>query len=366
MIKRGKMILSRDKVLEMTRSCILIWLLFVALPSITPAGEYSDITPNSEVRVQDDFHYKSDYRVQWWYFTGHLFDEKGREFGYELTFFVVGVQKRHYESKFGVDNIYISHFAVSDVQQKRYYFSDNSDSGAFDFAGARNDRLKVWVGDNVLEGTLDRMHISASDSEKTLDLEFIPQKPFIPNGDRGYSRKSEESPLSASLYFSCTDLKTSGTLKLGGDSFKVSGKSWFDRELSSKGLSEKEKGWDWFSIQLDDGREAMLYLMRKKDGSLDRYSSGTFVYKDGKYRHLTLNDFRVRVASRYRSKKTGADYPLIREVDIPSENLKLKVIPLIENQEFIAASSTGNYYWEGTCRVEGSTTGRAYVEMTGY
>src|SRR5271157_4151970 len=147
----------------MIRTCILICLLFLAMPSITPAGEYNDVLPDSEVRVPDGFYYKSDYRVQWWYFTGHLFDEKGREFGYELTFFVVGVQKRHYESKFGVNNIYISHFAVSDVQGKKYYFSDNSDSGAFDFAGARNDRLKVWVGDNVLEGTQHRMHISASD-----------------------------------------------------------------------------------------------------------------------------------------------------------------------------------------------------------
>lgn len=366
MMKRGKKILSKENLLEITRSCILICLLFLALPSISPASEYSDVTPNSEVRVPDDFYYKGNYKVQWWYLTGHLFDEKGREFGYELTFFIVGVQKRHYDSQFGVDNIYISHFAVSDVKGKRYYFSDNADSGAFYFAGTRNDRLKVWVGDNVLEGTLDRMHISASDSEKTLDLEFIPQKPLILNGDRGYSRKSEESPLIASLYFSYTDLKTSGTLKLGDASFKVSGKSWFDRELSSKGLTEKEKGWDWFSIQLDDGREVMLYLMRKKDGSPDRYSSGTFVSEDGKYRHLTLNDFRVSVRSRYRSQKTGAHYPLIQEVDIPSENLRLKVIPLLEDQEFIATSSTGNYYWEGTCRVEGSATGRAYVEMTGY
>jgi predicted secreted hydrolase len=350
----------------MKRFCLLIFLFLLAPPSFAHAGEYSDVTPGSVVRLPGDFYFKSDYRIQWWYFTGHLFDGKGREFGYELTFFVVGVQKRHYESRFGVDNIFISHFAVSDVQSGKYYFSDVADSGAFGFAGARDDTLKVWVDDNILKGPPDRMRISASDSEKILDLELIPQKPLVLNGDGGYSRKSEESPLFASLYFSYTDLKTEGTLKLGDTIFKVSGKSWFDRELSSRALSEKEKGWDWFSIQLDDGREAMIYLMRKKDGSLDRYSSGTLVYKNGKYRHLSIDDFKVKGKSSYKSHKTGAEYPLVRDIEIPSQGLKLRIIPLMEDQEFIATGSTGNYYWEGTCKVEGSATGRAYMEMTGY
>jgi predicted secreted hydrolase len=351
---------------EMKRFCLLILLFLLALPSISHAGEYKDITPDSGVTLPGDFYYRSDYRVQWWYFTGHLFDGRGGEFGYELTFFVVGVQKRLYASRFGVDNIYISHFAVTDVRNGKYYFYDKADSGAFGFAGARDGALEVWVGDNVLGGIPDRMLISASDGDKKLDLELVPQKPIVLNGRMGYSRKSEESPLFASLYFSFTDLKTSGTLKLGKATFNVKGKSWFDRELSSRALSEKEKGWDWFSIQLDDGREAMLYLMRKKDGTLDGYSSGTFVYKDGRYRHLSIDDYKVNTETRYRSVKTGAVYPLVREVEIPSEGIRLRIIPLMQDQEFIAKGSTGNYYWEGTCRVEGSATGRAYVEMTGY
>ena len=110
----------------------------------------------------------------------------------------------------------------------------------------------------------------------------------------------------------------------------------------------------------------MLYLLRKSDGSIDRYSSATFVYPDGKYRNLSRDDFSVSVLSQYKSEETGAHYPSLWEIRIPSENVAVRVGPLIEDQEVLAYNSTGNYYWEGTCKVEGSATGRAYVEMTGY
>jgi predicted secreted hydrolase len=342
-------------------------LLSIALfLSSASAQEYRDVTREHKPEFPGDFYFRKDYRVQWWYFTGHLFDEDSREFGYELTFFVVGIQTRQYKSKFGVDNIYISHFAVSDVNEKKYYYGEEADSGAFNAAGASDRDLRVWVGKNVLEGSIKKMHITAFDKGRALDLVLMPQKPVVLNGENGYSRKSEESPLLSSVYFSYTDMKTDGSLRIGDTIFHVRGKSWFDREISSKGLSKEETGWDWFSIRLDDGREIMLYILRKKDGSLDRYSSGTVVYRDGRYRHLSLDDFKVSVSGHYKSKKTGAVYPSQWEVRIPSENLALRLAPLMEDQEFIAAYSTGNYYWEGVCRVEGTEKGRAYVEMTGY
>jgi len=336
------------------------------LYSRTYAQDYLDLTPDYEVKFPGDFYYKEDFKIQWWYFTGHLFDDKKQEFGYELTFFVAGVQKRKYTSQFGVNNIYISHFAISDVAGNTFYFHDKADAGSFDFAGAKDNRLKVWIGKNVLEGTLERMHIEASDEDDAIDLLLIPTKPIVLNGKKGYSRKSEESPLIASVYFSYSHLKTEGRLKVGDKIFNVKGTSWFDREISSRGLGENQKGWDWFAIQLDDKREVMLYLLRNKDGSIDKYSSGTFINQDGKYRHLLRDDFRVNVSSHYKSKKTGARYPSQWEIKIPSENLMLRITPLIEDQEVLADNSTGNYYWEGTGKVEGTEKGRAYVEMTGY
>ena len=110
----------------------------------------------------------------------------------------------------------------------------------------------------------------------------------------------------------------------------------------------------------------MLYLLRNKDGSIDRYSSGTFIYPNGTYRHLSKDDFSVSVLAHYKSVKTGAHYPSEWEIKVPSENIMVTVSPLVEDQEVPAFNSTGNYYWEGTCKVEGSAKGRAYVELTGY
>jgi predicted secreted hydrolase len=265
-----------------------------------------------------------------------------------------------------VNSLSISHFAVSDLTGKQFHFTERADAGAFGFAGAQENDLRVWVGENLLEGTMERMHVRALDRDKDLDLILIPRKPLVLNGEGGYSRKAEESPLFASLYFSYTSMEAAGALKIGDAVFRVKGKGWFDRELSTRGLSDRQKGWDWFSIQLDDNREIMLYLMRNKDGTLDRFSSGTFVYESGRYRRLVMEEFTVKVLDRYTSKKTGARYPSRWEITIPSENLIFTVTSLMEDQEFLATRSTGNHYWEGTCKVEGTAKGRAYVEMTGY
>ena len=336
------------------------------LYSLCFGQEFLDVTPGRRLGFPESFYYQEDYRVQWWYFTGHLFDGSGREFGYELTFFVVNVQQRNYRSRFGVRRVYISHFAVSDVAGNTFHFSDNADTGAYGFAGADNDRVRVWVGDNVLEGTLGKMHLKASGADDAIDLQLVPVKPVVLHGKQGYSRKSAVSPSVASYYFSYTDLDTEGELRINNKTFRVRGKSWFDREISTRGLAENQAGWDWFSVQLDDKREIMLYTLRNKDGSADPYSSGTVIYPDGRYRHLAKDDFSVRIQANRKSGKTGARYPSQWEIKVPSEQLAMRITPLIADQEVLAYHTTGNHYWEGACRVEGPAKGRAYVEMTGY
>jgi predicted secreted hydrolase len=345
---------------------LLLGTFFLCFLPGASASEFKDVTQDYALKFPADFYYKDGYRVQWWYFTGHLFDQEGREYGYELTFFVVGVQTRAYKSKFGVDNIYISHFALTDVAGKKFYTSEKSDSGTYGFAGAEADDLKVWVNDNKLWGTTERIHIMAMDKDRTLELELTPAKRVVLNGQKGFSRKSEDSAGIASWYFSYTDLNAQGSLKIGQRTFAVHGKGWFDREISSGKAGKSDKGWDWLALQLDDGREIMLYVMRKADGTADRFSAGTVVYRDGRYRQLAVDDFRITSLRHYKSAKTSARYPSEWEIKIPGEGLDLKVTPLLEDQEFVATYSTGNYYWEGTCKVEGQTTGRAYVELTGY
>lgn len=346
------------------KNLILILLFFLFSSAISQG--YVDVTPEYRVKVPEDFYFKKDYRVQWWYFTGHLFDKNGREFGYELTFFVVGVQQRNYKSRFGVNNIFISHFAITDIRNKKFYFSEGAETGVFNFAGAKEDELNVWVGEDILRGNINLIYIKASDNKKMLSLKLIPVKPLVLHGEKGYSRKSEESPLISSIYFSYTNMKSEGEIQIDDQIFKVTGKSWFDREIFSRRLSENQEGWDWFGIQLNNEKEIMLYILRNKKGSMDKFSSGTIVYPDGRFRHLLKNEFKVKALSYYKSRKTKARYPSKWEVSIPSEGLTLIITPFIEDQEVVAYGTTGNYYWEGACKVSGTLNGRAYVEMTGY
>jgi predicted secreted hydrolase len=339
-------------------------VLLVSLSS--QANEWQAVKPGDTVRLPKDFFYQPGYRVQWWYFTGHLFTETGREFGYELSLFAAGVQKNEYKSVFGVRTIYLSHIAVTDVQEKHFLHQERADSGSYELSGAERKQLKVWVDGDSLSGTPRRMHITGRAGDAAFDLMLVPEKPVVLNGQQGYSRKSVASAQMASLYFSYTALKTTGRLRIGSVEHRVTGKSWFDRELFSEGLGKSGSGWDWFALQLDDGREIMLYHLRKKDGNVDSFSSGTVVARDGTYRHLTVTDFTIRATASYRSEHTGIRYPSSWDIEVPSELLRLTVTPLIQDQEFLAPGISGNAYWEGTCSIEGSSRGRAYAELTGY
>ncbi len=349
----------------MKKVILFLMPLFLAATAFS-ADEWRMVRQGETVRFPESFYFQPDYRVQWWYFTGHLFDETGREFGYELSLFAAGVQHRAFSSKFGVSSIFLSHTAVTDVQGKQFLHAGHADSGAYGFSGASKQELKVWVDSESLEGLPDRMHIKGATGTSSFDLVLLPRKPIVLNGVDGYSRKSEESPEIASLYFSFTDLETRGSLRIGPAEFRVTGTSWFDRELFSQWLGSDEAGWDWFALQLDDGRQIMLYQLRKKNGSVDAFSSGTIVYKDGSYRHLGVTDFSIEPTSSYRSKHTGVRYPSSWRIEIPSEKVRMSVIPLLQDQEFLSPGLTGGVYWEGTCRIEGSSSGRAYVELTGY
>ncbi len=327
---------------------------------------WAETLKKEKINLPEDLYFIDKYNVQWWYFTGHLWDEKENEYGFELTFFIIKLNDKKFRSNFGVNHIYISHFAVTDVSNERFLFSDKADRGAFNFAGADKDHLYVWVGNNNLSGSLEKMRIKGIDNKKEIDLSLVPEKPYVFHGKNGYSKKSDDPEFGYSYYFSNTRMKTEGFLKIKDKKFKVKGYSWFDRELFPKYKPTIDKGWDWFAIQLDNNTEIMLFQIREKDKILKQFSSGTFIYKNGKYRALKPEDFQINVLDDYRSTKTGAKYPSKWNIKIPSEHIDIIIVPVLKDQEITAYYTTGNYYWEGSCKVKGSHTGRAYVEMTGY
>lgn len=314
-----------------------------------------------------------DFRNEWWYVTGNLDAVTGERFGFELTLFRFSLAPdvEQTASAWRTNQIFIGHFAVTDAARETFHAAQRYSRGAAGLAGAAASPFRVWLGDWRLEATTgsdpDGMpwRLEAADDDMALALTLTAVKPIVENGDNGLSQKSAK-PGNASYYYSMPRLETEGRLRLGEASYRVNGLSWLDREWSSSALSADQAGWDWFALQLDDGRELMYYQLRKLDGSADRFSGGTFIRKDGSSLHLDRDDVRLEVLERW-STDDGQSYPIQWRLQVPSLELDLGVRPVIRDQEL----DTTVRYWEGAVDVTGSggngaVRGRGYVEMTGY
>ncbi len=160
---------------------------------------------------------------------------------------------------------------------------------------------------------------------------------------------------------------TAGTIRLGEKSYQVSGLSWMDHEFSTSALSEGQVGWDWFSIQLDNGSELMVFQIRRQDGSVDPYSSGTLINPDGSAIHLPKESFTIAVEDSWRSPRSRAEYPAQWKVSVPEYGIQLEILPYLADQELNVSFT----YWEGAVSVTGqqqgvTVSGNGYIEMTGY
>jgi predicted secreted hydrolase len=264
----------------------------------------------------------------------------------------------------------MAHFALSDIAARKFFFRERINRGYNDKAGAAADRLLVWNEDWKVEGDDGNHAIQVNDRGTQLRLSLRSLKAPTLHGQNGLSQKGEGEGR-ASYYYSLTRMQTDGELTINGKKEKVRGFTWMDHEFGSNQLRDDQVGWDWFSIQLDNQTELMLYLMRRKDGSVDPYSSGTLVSADGATKHLNIKDYRVDVLERWKSPKSGANYPIKWKVTIPGEDIELEIAPAFHDQELITNRSTRVTYWEGAVQIRGrargnSVGGNGYVEMTGY
>ena len=350
--------------------CILALLLCAFL--IATGFTYQLALPGRKLSFPADHYSHPDFKTEWWYYTGHLETESGKHYGYQVTFFRFGVRDRQKEMKEQplFTELYMAHFALSDIAAKKFIFRERINRGYGDKAGAATDRYRVWNEDWKVEGAERNHAIQVSDRGTELRLALKSLKPTVLHGQNGLSQKGEGEGR-ASYYYSLTRMQTEGELIVAGKKEKVHGVSWMDHEFGSNQLREDQVGWDWFSIQLDNQTELMLYLIRRKDGSPDPYSSGTLVKADGTTKHLTLKDFQVTALERWKSPKSGGSYPMKWKVAIPSEEIELELTPAFPDQELITNRSTRVTYWEGAVAINGTfknkpVTGLGYVEMTGY
>lgn len=306
------------------------------------------------------------FRNEWWYFTGNLQAADGRRFGYQLTFFSAALTPRpaRRSSAWGANEVIMAHFAVTDVQGKRFRFAERFSRAALGLAGAGGTPLEVRLEDWSLRETQARpwrVKLSAADAGMAIDLDLVSLKPEVLNGEAGLSRKSPTQG-NASYYYSIPRLATSGVVVVGGESFPVSGLSWLDREWSTSALDQDQQGWDWFALHLDDGRDIMYYQLRRKDGSRDPFSGGTLIGADGRSRHLKPEEVQLDPLGVWKSPTSGASYPSAWRMRIPSQGVDVEVTPRLPDQELV----TGFRYWEGAVTVRGSVGGSGYLEMTGY
>ncbi len=322
-----------------------------------------------------------DFRTEWWYFTGNLTAAGGRRFGYQLTLFrnglappaSGGVAAGDRASAWATRQAWLAHFAFTDVAAGRFHSAARLARGALGLAGARAAPFRAWVEDWEAraigapgEAGLGPLRLRAADGALAVDLRLEAAKPPVLQGDHGLSRKGG-GPGNASYYYSVTRLTTRGAVTVDGREVPVTGLSWLDREWSTSALAAGEVGWDWFSLQLSDGWDLMVYRLRRADGSTDPASSGTLVDPGGGARPLTRGEVAIAVEDRWRSPRSRALYPARWRLRVPAAGLDLRISPELADQEL----DVGFRYWEGAVSLTGEHGGRpvagaGYVELTGY
>jgi predicted secreted hydrolase len=334
---------------------------------------YRYATEPRRFRFPRDHGSHPEYRVEWWYYTGNV-AASGRGFGYQLTFFRIGVDPAWLASAsaWAPHDLLFAHLALTDRARRQFRFHERIQRPSLGMAGADTATCRVWIDDwsTTLEPDGRTHHLRAAAPDFALDLRLISRKPPVVHGRDGLSRKSA-APGNASHYYSLTRLLTVGTIRAGADSFTVGGTSWMDHEFSTSQLDSTQVGWDWFSLQLSDDQELMLYQLRRRDGSIEPLSSGTWIAADGRGSYLPRSAFRIEATGHWRSPHSGATYPHGWRVRVPSRGLDVMVTPAIDDQELVGRSTGGVIYWEGSVAVAGTLRDRAvkgsgYVELTGY
>jgi predicted secreted hydrolase len=366
--------------------CRKIVFLFILLSSIfylsfiILAEDFKRALPGRAFSFPQDHFSHPEFKIEWWYYSGHLFNQEKKSYGYQLTFFrtALGRETKGEKSKWAIQDLYFAHLALTDESKNRFEYREKISRGSLGEAGASSYErdgkpFRVWVEDWFLQGKGADMRdhfLKGGDEDLGIELLLAPERNPVIHGQNGISQKAEGEGY-ASHYYSITRLKTEGKIFLRKKEIPVQGTSWMDHEFGSTQLREYQVGWDWFGIQLENGVDLMIYQIRHQDGRIDPYSRGTIILQDGIHHPLPQKEFQVQSLDRWRSQKTGGTYPSKWRVDVPSHRIELTLTPTVKDQELITQESTRVTYWEGSVKVEGKYQGNpikgmGYVELTGY
>jgi predicted secreted hydrolase len=358
---------AQVSLLRMTGAIVMCVLAILANSAF--AEDFKLATPGYEFVFPRDHGSHPEYRMEWWYFTGHLRNASGKRFGFEVTFFRVGIAPpgTAASTRWDLQHVMPAHFAITDPSAKSFRYYEKLNRASPFTAGAAVGRLDVFnEGWKLTMASDGSWRLVAAEGKDAIDLKLSSRKEPAIHGTNGVSIKAQGEGY-ASHYYSMTRLEATGTLN--GE--PVTGQAWMDHEFGSSALREHQQGWDWFSIQLDNDAEVMVYIIRKTDGTPDVTSSGSIITSEGRVIPIRHDQLRVTPLAQWRSPKSGATYPMGWRVELPAFRISLQLRPLMREQELVTTGSTQVVYWEGAVSVTGSFQGNsvrgdAYVEMTGY
>jgi predicted secreted hydrolase len=345
----------------------------VALLFLQPlAAQYRTALPGYRYEFPRDHFNHPGFQTEWWYYTGNLKSVDGRRFGFELTFFRQAVNRDPARvGAWDLKDLYLAHLALSDLDGGKFYHAERTNRSGPGIAAVDESLGRIWNGNWQIQWHGSDQELKAVDGRFQLHLTLHSEKPPVIHGENGISQKAE-GPGHASHYVSLTRLVTSGVIDLGNKKFEVSGSSWMDHEFFTHLLEPNQIGWDWLSLQLEDHTEVMLFHIRRKDGSIDPHSAGTYVDASGKTTRLRAADFTLQPAGEvWTSPASGASYPIHWKVAIPILSIELEAKTPIESQELTGKTGLAPNYWEGAIVLSGrrdrrSLSGVGYLEMTGY
>jgi len=359
---------------RLRNAVIALFLIGLFLPApLFPQG-WKEATIQRQWSFPRDHGSHPAYRTEWWYFTGNLKGNGARQYGYQLTFFRNGLALTPAQpgNVWSMRDVYLAHFALTDGSKNAFWFAERVSRAGPGLAAAKETKMGVHVlgWSAAMEGK--RIDLKASHDRMALALRLAPAKPLVLHGTRGLSRKGP-GQQEASYYYSFTDLVTEGTIQTPemAAPTAVRGQSWFDQEFGSNQMTADKAGWDWFALHLSDGRDLMVYYLRRKDGTVEKESSGTLVERSGASRHLRLAEIETIVLSRWKSEKSGGRYPAAWRIRIPAVAIDVTIQPLVADQELVTTAARPITYWEGAVVGKGVSQGKdvaveGYVELTGY
>ena len=340
-------------------------LFSAALAFLSLGAGYRQAVPGYRFEFPRDHFSHPDFQTEWWYYTGNIATAAGHKYGFELVFFRVGQPTAATKpaTAWDVHDLYLAHLALTDIDGQKFRRFERLNRAGPGIAGASLDDGRIWNGNwqSVWDKSNGVQTISAIEEGVNFTLKLTPRKPPVIQGENGVSQKAED-PGHASYYVSFTRLGVEGTL----NGVAVHGQAWMDHEWFTDLIAATDQGWDWFSVQLDNNTELMLFQLRPRDGKAPNFRSGTYIDAAGHPTHLSNSDFTLEPLETWTSPQDAAKYPIHWRISVPSLRIALDCAAQMPAQELTSKGGYGPSYWEGAVRYNGSQSGLGYLEMTGY